>query len=115
MSKTSVEQALISLPEGCFLIRFSEQNPGSIAIGYRVSGAQQIKNYLVKPDDITGTKKSLPDFLRVCPQFATILQFTGEFYQNGLPFLKPFPKDLILEPYYSPQQEQFRTKGYDEL
>lgn len=61
---------------GSFVLRFSESNPGCIAICYRVADlTKPVRNYLVKAEDIKG--KTLPQFLRSRQELMHIIQFVG--------------------------------------
>jgi hypothetical protein len=101
VSREGVYAQLITRPAGTFLLRFSESSAGFIAVGYRVSGANAgIKNYLVKQEDTaSATVKTLPDFIRSRPEFATILQYTGQHLEDGFPVLYPIHKDYALKAY----------------
>jgi len=117
ISRQSVEEALRNEDQGTFLIRFSERHAGHFAIGYKVDDPdpeKRIRHYLVKADDTAGAKKTLPDFLSECPQFTKILQLTIDV-QTGEPRLRNFPKDVVLEPYYSKRETLPATNGYDSL
>lgn len=63
LSRDGVWRFLQNQPIGTFVIRFSESNAGSIAIGYKAFDGS-IKNYLMKQEDISGNAKSIPDFIR---------------------------------------------------
>lgn len=63
LSRDGVWRFLQNQPVGTFVIRFSESNAGSIAIGYKAFDGS-IKNYLMKQEDYTGNAKSIPDFIR---------------------------------------------------
>lgn len=75
---------------------------------------KRVRHYLVRPDDTAGAKKTLPDFLAECAQFNRILQLTIEPV-SGEPRLRNFPKDVVLEPYYSKRESILTTDGYDPL
>eukprot|EP01133_Synstelium_polycarpum_P010914 gene10914-12719_t len=117
ISRQSVEEALRNEEIGTFLIRFSERHAGHFAIGYKVEDPdpeKRIRHYLVKADDTAGAKKTLPDFLSECNQFNKILQLTID-PTTGEPRLRNFPKDVVLEPYYSKREALPATNGYDSL
>ncbi|KYQ91411.1 transcriptional repressor [Tieghemostelium lacteum] len=117
ISRQSVEEALRNEEQGTFLIRFSERHAGHFAVGYRVDDPdpeKRIRHYLVKADDTAGAKKTLPDFLSECPLFNKILQLTIDV-QTAEPRLRNFPKDVVLEPYYSKRETLPATNGYDSL
>eukprot|EP01130_Rhizamoeba_saxonica_P001459 TRINITY_DN11316_c0_g1_i2.p1 TRINITY_DN11316_c0_g1~~TRINITY_DN11316_c0_g1_i2.p1 ORF type:complete len:583 (-),score=108.39 TRINITY_DN11316_c0_g1_i2:20-1603(-) len=108
-----VMQCLDKAPQmGCALIRFSS-NGGCLAIGFRNdtnSGQRNMKNLLVKPDDIKGT--NFADFLRNKP-IRYVLQFTGQFGEDSLPIFNCYPKDIALQEYYSVQNRDAAVRGYD--
>jgi len=111
ITKEGVGQALINQRPGSFLVRWSENHPGSFAVGYK--HMDQVKHYLVKPEDISGPKKSLPDFLYGCPQFVYILKLS----MNGLgkPQLTSYRKETALESYIQHRGPTDTAAGYDEL
>jgi len=85
----------------------------------------KIKHYLVQPNDTSGSKRTLPDFLNDCPQFTHVLQLnvgalntTTDWASVGMPTYKKQSKDQALEPYYSKRGNQspgFIANGYDPL
>lgn len=117
ISRFQVDEALKNEEAGTFLIRFSERHAGLFAVGYKIDDTdpkQRVRHYLVRPDDTAGAKKTLPDFLAECNQFNRILQLTIEPH-TGEPRLRNFPKDVVLEPYYSKRDALQATNGYDPL
>jgi len=117
ISRFQVDEALKNEEPGTFLIRFSERHAGLFAVGYKIDDVdpdKRVRHYLVRPDDTAGAKKTLPDFLAECPQFTRILQLTVD-PQTGEPRLRNFPKDVVLEPYYSKRDSLTPTNGYDSL
>jgi hypothetical protein len=75
-----------------------------------------VKHYLVKPDDISGAKKSIADFIRSRAEFQYILQFCQEYEPNGMPKFKACSKDVAFKQFYSPIVETSSdTQGYDSL
>lgn len=113
ISRFQVDEALKNEEAGTFLIRFSERHAGLFAVGYKIDD-MHVRHYLVRPDDTAGAKKTLPDFLAECNQFNRILQLTIEPV-TGEPRLRNFPKDVVLEPYYSKRDALQATNGYDPL
>lgn len=113
ISRFQVDEALKNEEAGTFLIRFSERHAGLFAVGYKIDDTR-VRHYLVRPDDTAGAKKTLPDFLAECNQFNRILQLTIEPI-TGEPRLRNFPKDVVLEPYYSKRDALQATNGYDPL
>lgn len=113
ISRFQVDEALKNEEAGTFLIRFSERHAGLFAVGYKIDDSR-VRHYLVRPDDTAGAKKTLPDFLAECTQFNRILQLTIEPV-SGEPRLRNFPKDVVLEPYYSKRDALQATNGYDPL
>jgi hypothetical protein len=93
--------------------------------GVCTTSGYKIKHYLVQPNDTSGSKRTLPDFLNECPQFTHILQLsvsvlntTTDWNSIGMPAFKKLPKDQILEPYYSKRGAMspgFIANGYDPL
>lgn len=117
ISRFQVDEALKNEEAGTFLIRFSERHAGLFAVGYKIDDSdpdKRVRHYLVRPDDTAGAKKTLPDFLAECNQFNRILQLTIE-PMTGEPRLRNFPKDVVLEPYYSKRDALQATNGYDPL
>jgi hypothetical protein len=109
IAKDAVHRALSTEKPGSFLVRFSENHPGSFAVAYR--HLDEIKHYLVKSDDI-GQKKTLPDFLQECPQFVFVLRVTAD--SEGRPVLTSYRKDTVLDPFLS-HRPQVTTPGYEDL
>jgi hypothetical protein len=75
-----------------------------------------LRHYLVRPDD-TGTKKTLPDFLADQSALQLLLQVTLEEGEEGfpVPIYRRFPKDVVLEPYYSKRASlPPNANGYDD-
>jgi hypothetical protein len=81
-------------------------------VGLAVLCVQEVKHYLVKPDDIAGPKKTLPDFLQECPQFVYVLRLTAD--PDGRPVLTSHRKDAVLDPFLS-HRPSVSAPGYDEL
>jgi len=101
---------------GHFMLRFSVTNPGYVAIGYKTKDpSKPVKNYLVKSDDISGTKKSLPDFLRTRSELTHILQYIDMIGSNGYPEFRAFHKNAALKPYYSASKSMLTQDGYDDF
>ncbi|KAN0037384.1 hypothetical protein ACTFIV_002729 [Dictyostelium citrinum] len=111
ITKSECNSYLTTLPEGSFLIRFSDSVPGAFAVAYVTNDeSDRVKHYLVKPDDI-GANKTLPDFLRERHQFKTLYQVDPSKRS-----LHPKSKDAELEPYYSKRLKQQQTNpGYVSL
>jgi len=63
IDKPEAEKQLKNFGAGTFLLRFSERQPGALAIAYKQS-KQQCRHYLVKNTDTTGQGRSLPNFIR---------------------------------------------------
>ncbi|EGC30866.1 hypothetical protein DICPUDRAFT_157342 [Dictyostelium purpureum] len=96
ITKSECNSFLTNLPEGSFLIHFSDSVPGSFAVAYVTNDdSEPVKHYLVKPEDI-GANKTLPDFLRERHQFKTLYQVDPSKRS-----LHPKNKDTELEPFYS--------------
>jgi len=71
IDKHEAEKQLKNFGVGTFLLRFSERQPGALAIAYKQSKSQ-CRHYLVKNTDITGQGRSLPNFIR---ESFSLLQF----------------------------------------
>jgi hypothetical protein len=117
--RDSVLSTVLPRAPGTCLLRFSESNAGSIAIGYKVidDGGKVVKNYLVKPDDVNPTR-SLPDFIGSRPEFQYMLQFTGEYDgTTGVPKFVPVHKSVAFAKMYSPKKDtsDAKTGAYDDL
>eukprot|EP01133_Synstelium_polycarpum_P015205 gene15205-17992_t len=84
---------------------------------------KKTKHYLVQPNDTSGSKRTLPDFLNDCPQFSHILQLNLSSLPqhdpaSNFPPFKREPKNNVLEPYYSKRQNSttfLGAAGYDPL
>ena len=120
INRDHVLSTLFHRAPGTSLLKFSESNAGSIAIGYKVvdDGSKIVKNYLVKPDDVNPTK-SLPDFVGSRPEFQYLLQFTGEYDQStGGPLFVPIHKSVALQKMFSPKPRSgtdSSSNPYDDL
>jgi len=90
MSKEDCQKALAQQGLGTFLIRFSESNPGMLAIAYVCEDeSERILNCLIKNEDI-GSNKSLPEFLRFVTVhsylfFSSALRYFGEQRKGPIP------------------------------
>eukprot|EP00005_Dracoamoeba_jomungandri_P008050 CAMPEP_0174269982 /NCGR_PEP_ID=MMETSP0439-20130205/42865_1 /TAXON_ID=0 /ORGANISM="Stereomyxa ramosa, Strain Chinc5" /LENGTH=631 /DNA_ID=CAMNT_0015359029 /DNA_START=52 /DNA_END=1947 /DNA_ORIENTATION=- len=114
--RNKVKEALIGEQVGTFLIRLSERHPGLFAVGYKTDDPNReksVRHYLIKPDDIPGNKKTLPDFLKTCVMFQYLLQVTPEI-ENGQPRLRKFQRDVVLHSYYSKPSGVINAQGYDD-
>jgi hypothetical protein len=100
MERDFVHNVLVNnrQPPGTFLIRFSERHAGQfdiVWVGSNPTGSIEINHYLVKHDDIGGPRRTLPDFLYMCPQFMLLLQLTtGE---DGVPSFVAVRKADVLQ------------------
>ena len=115
ISRQGVHEALRSHSNGTFIIRFSERQPGLLAVAYKVddsSNDRSVRHYLIKPEDTAGAKKTLPDFLSEHQPFVYLLQVTYD--SSGVPIFKKFSKDYVLEPYYSKRHTITSVLGYDD-
>jgi len=115
LSREGVNQVLSNQHWGTFVIRFSEKNPGSFAVGYVTNTEEKVRHYLIKPEDISG-KKTIVDFLAESVQFLQILQVkydakTGTLHQRTI------DKKMALEGYLpkKPKEKLPKEKdGYDQ-
>jgi len=125
VSKVESEKILENATRGAFIIRFSEQRAGELAIAYIpidesndlrnspsvTTGTGKVRHYLLQADDIYAAKKTLPDFLGKCYNLSHIVQV---FYdpQRGRVY-QQIPKDLVLGEYYSKMGKQDTVDGYE--
>jgi len=115
ISRDTVNECLIRQERGTFLIRFSERHPGCFAVAYRTDDSDpqnQVRHYLVKPDDTAGAKKTLPDFLAEQASLVYLLQVS--FTQEGQPIYRKYFKDALLDQYYSKKQTLAHSGDYDD-
>lgn len=103
---------------GSFIIRFSESSAGSLAISYKENDVK-IKNFLFKQENITGSIKSLADFVSEYSEFLYIIEFIGND-PDGRPVVDRFVKDESLKALYSEKKTTKPSNGnkkpsYDEL
>lgn len=124
VSRADATQALETANPGTFIIRFSEQCAGAFAIAYvpiagldffaQDSNAEnsnsRVRHYLMQPDDVTGAKKTLADFLGRTRTFSQIVlimthPLRGRIYQ-------PVDKDSRLQEFYS-KEKNTNDYGYD--
>ncbi|GAM18948.1 hypothetical protein SAMD00019534_021230 [Acytostelium subglobosum LB1] len=130
LRRENVGSVLKGQEAGTFVILFSETFPGQLEISYvsneRGPGEQgppelKIKHYLVQPNDTSGSKRTLPDFLNECPQFSHILQLNvsalSQCTEHSVPPFRRENKNSILEPYYSKRQnsQNILGSGYEPL
>lgn len=116
LDRESVTNVLVSnrQPVGTFIIRFSERHAGQFDIVWVGTGSSgiEINHYLVKHDDIGAPRRTLPDFISVCPQFLYLLQLTVG--QDGVPGFVPVQKDVVLQQFTHPRQD-VAEEGYAPL
>jgi len=102
---------------GHFLLRFSESNPGCIAIGYKNPspeiGEKPLKNYLVKPNSDVTPKQTLADFLRLRAELSHVMQFTDKISADGMPEFRIIGKHSALRDFYSSTRSSLTVEGYD--
>jgi len=114
MGREDVDAALLNQDPGTFIMRFSERHAGQLAIAYTgTERPTRIKHYLVQPNDTAAARRTLPDFLLECPQFAILLVLTYDGI--GKPAFLKSPKDQVLEPYCGRKPNQTSDIGYDPL
>jgi len=109
LSREMVNELLKNESEGSFLVRFSESNPGEIAVAYRVG--DDVRHYLIRNDIDVGPKKLLSDFLIEQPAFTTIMLMESDEYNN--PKYCKFKKEVVLELYISSSPKKSAPPGYD--
>jgi hypothetical protein len=114
LNRNDVITALKNHDPGTFIVRFSDSQPGKIAIAYVSLRGEGIKHYLIKPTDITS--KTVADFLCECNLFIKILQFVG-FNNKGLPLFKAVSKTDTMKPFisHSLAKSEEKDAGYDPL
>lgn len=71
-----------------------------------------VRHYLIRPEDLAGTKKALPDFLAEQAAFVNVLQVSVEALQGPVVHRK-FAKDPVFEQYYSKRNTISNVNGYD--
>jgi len=102
---------------GHFLLRFSESNPGCVAIGYKnpnpEMGERPLKNYLVRPDSDISPKQTLADYLRSRAEFSHVMQFTEKYSVSGTPEFRILGKHAALKDFYSTTRTSLSVEGYD--
>jgi len=117
VSREDVNSALVNQETGTFLIRLSERHAGSFAIGYVIDEPNpqlRVRHYLIKPEDMFGTAKTLPDFLMESNQFSRFLQVSYDL-QTGIARHRIIHKELALEPYDTKTHSLDATvNGYDD-
>eukprot|EP01090_Pellita_catalonica_P001139 TRINITY_DN10846_c0_g1_i1.p1 TRINITY_DN10846_c0_g1~~TRINITY_DN10846_c0_g1_i1.p1 ORF type:complete len:608 (+),score=60.48 TRINITY_DN10846_c0_g1_i1:195-1826(+) len=111
LTKDGVGCSLRNAAAGSFVVRWSENHPGSFAVGYK--HLDTVKHYLVKADDVSGPKKNLPDFLYECPQFVYILKLSRDSFNQ--PVLTPYRKEEALDGFIQRKGRASTADGYEEL
>lgn len=84
-------------------------------VGYKVEDpdpSKCVRHYLIRPEDLAGTKKALPDFLAEQAAFVNVLQVSVEALQGPVVHRK-FAKDPVFEQYYSKRNTISNVNGYD--
>jgi len=114
LSREAVHDVLKDQDAGTFLVRFSERHAGQFAVAYRINAAEDegVRHYLIQPDDTTGNKKTLPDFLSEQTPFCYLLQIQTP-NENGVKVYHKFRKDSVLETYLSKRNALPPAVGYD--
>jgi len=115
IDREGVNAALVTQEVGTFMIRFSERHPGTFAVGYVIDENDpntRVRHYLIRPEDVYGAKKTLPDFLMESGQFSKFLVIHD--FVSGVPKHRIVAKDLMLEQYGAkrPMPEK-PVNGYD--
>eukprot|EP01118_Nematostelium_gracile_P015097 TRINITY_DN5990_c0_g1_i1.p1 TRINITY_DN5990_c0_g1~~TRINITY_DN5990_c0_g1_i1.p1 ORF type:complete len:130 (-),score=29.31 TRINITY_DN5990_c0_g1_i1:27-416(-) len=114
LSREGVNAILSTQTWGTFLIRFSEKNPGSFAVGYVTNTVEKVRHYLIRPEDVPA-KKTIADFLSESLQFSQILQVKYD-PKTGVLQQRTIEKNLALEAYL-PKKTRDNTPikdGYDQ-
>ncbi len=86
ISKEESEALLSKEPPGTFLLRFSSQAPGSLAIAYTSVDGTQVLHYLIRKNDVN-VSQSLAKFLLDKPFFSHVLQTVPSFGEEVKLFL----------------------------
>lgn len=73
LTKEESDALLIREAPGTFLLRFSSQAAGALAIAYTSVDGQQVLHYLIRKNDVN-VAQSLAKFLLDKPFFSTLLQ-----------------------------------------
>eukprot|EP01114_Cavostelium_apophysatum_P017952 TRINITY_DN5444_c0_g1_i1.p1 TRINITY_DN5444_c0_g1~~TRINITY_DN5444_c0_g1_i1.p1 ORF type:complete len:666 (+),score=179.00 TRINITY_DN5444_c0_g1_i1:88-2085(+) len=113
MTREEAELVLSREAVGTFLLRVSERQD-QMVISYQANTAHgvQVKHYLIKSDDIHGTKKTLADFLRNYAELLCILQIHVE-KDSGRRILRKLEKNVALKEFYAKKTEG-SNNGYDD-
>lgn len=123
VGKLESEKILENASRGAFLIRFSEQRAGELAIAYipidegndlhntpsPIQG--RVRHYLLQSDDIHAAKKTLPDFLGKCSNLSHIVQVVVDPSKGRV--FQQIRKDYVLSDYYSKVGKQDIIPGYE--
>jgi hypothetical protein len=116
IERDGVNAALVNQEPGTFLLRLSERHAGSFAIGYVIDDPdpeKRVRHYLIRPEDLFGGKKSLPEFLNECAQFSKFLQVSFDF-NVGHPKYRIIEKESALEAYgVKRMNPEVPKNGYD--
>jgi len=113
MDRTDINNALLSFANqtGAFIIRFSENYPGKLAIGF-ICDEGNIKHHLV--EDLKSS--SFSDWLSGRPEFEHVLQCIGFSEEGKKPIFKKIQKNLAFSPFLAQNQIRGDIKpGYDPL
>jgi len=122
IGKTEAERVLENASPGAFIIRFSEQCPGQMAIAYIPLNASldllsresqqtgRIRHYLLQADDVHAAKKTLPDFLRRSVNLSLLVQVVADSQRK---IYQQCPKDEMLATYYSKRIDGPNAFGYE--
>ncbi len=81
LSKEESEALLIKEPPGTFLLRFSSQAPGSLAIAYTSPKGGDVSHYLIRKNDVN-VSQPLARFLLDRPFFSILLQTVPSFQER---------------------------------
>lgn len=107
ISRLDAQKILQDRVPGTFLIRFSDSNPGRLAISftYLDCGKFQVANYLITNEEV----KNLPDTLRMYSNLHYIVRKSQEAYAYFVS-----SKDSVFSTFYSKisDQQNEASSGY---
>jgi hypothetical protein len=116
ISKPDAERLLQYEAAGTFLIRFSEQKPGKVALAYvkpkesMPAGFNVIKHFL--HDRSSGDQQSLADFLSRKDNLVWMIQVQREFHPTHAVATKEH-KASVLDEFMAKTQDAVQTAGYE--
>jgi hypothetical protein len=101
ISREDCNELLSGYDPGCFIIRFSERNPGLFAVAYKLADTEQdrsVRHFLVRANELEA-KKTLPDLLSKYSEFVSIIKINAN--SSGLISYEKQQKHMALSQFYS--------------